>query len=389
MKNCLAKIFLFVICLIAEGLGRAQDQSYEIGLAAQKIELQKVRYALESVDRSFDPDHFQNFSEWKLASSVVYLWANEVRDKRLVINFALTLTHAMPIYIEYPWNMPTRDARLFIRDAAGQITTAELFRAQAPIWTSYLPRGTYHFLAVLEPSAYADAKTGINVMNASYMTGFRSSQSSFRILIYGIGLAFIFFNLAMYILHRAPYFIYYVGYSLSILYLLGIGSSHVYYPHASLWNVALWLNGLFAALMSSSVLRLKKFHPRLLQLSLIFVAFASVFFSLAYVLSMPALIFGGYLVGLVVYFICVYAAIRRMLSGYVPAIFFATGWAVLFLGYVLNMVGLYILNFHILNWSAYIAYALESMLFAVALAYRTRDTEVRAVQDKVHALSQL
>jgi hypothetical protein len=269
MKNCLAKLVVFIVCLMAEGVLRAQDQNYEIGLAAQRIELQNVRYALESAEPPFDPKSFENFSDWKLAKSVVYLWADEVHRKRLVINFNLTMTHAMPIYIEYPWNMPTRDARLFIRDASGQIKNAELFREQSPIWNIYLPSGTYSFLAVLEPGPYADAKTGINVMNASYMTGFRSSQSSFRILIYGIGLAFIFFNLAMYILHRAPYFIYYVGYSLSILYLLGIGSSHVYYPHASLWNVALWLNGLFAALMSSSVLRLRKFHPRLLQLSLL------------------------------------------------------------------------------------------------------------------------
>jgi class 3 adenylate cyclase len=84
-----------------------------------------------------------------------------------------------------------------------------------------------------------------------------------------------------------------------------------------------------------------------------------------------------------------YAAVRRMQAGYIPATFFALGWGVIAIGYCLNMLAIYMGTFRFLIYSGYVAYAVESMLFAVALAYRTRDSEQRAVQDKVHALSQL
>jgi len=58
-------------------------------------------------------------------------------------------------------------------------------------------------------------------------------------------------------------------------------------------------------------------------------------------------------------------------------------------GFGLNFFALYLVNIPGLGWSAYFAFALESMLFAIALAYRTRDSEQRAIKNKVHALSQL
>jgi len=375
--------------LLASQLCLGADGVHEIGLPATIIEVVELKYFIEPQDVPRDIQKFKQFQAWKTTSKARHLTSVDVEDKRIVMSFDLRTLYAQSVYFHYPWVAPLNFAQFMIVDEQGQELDMTIVREKSPIWEAYLPKGQHRVFFIAEPKVFSNAAIFLRVMNPAYMVGPHQAEHQIKIFIYGIGISFIFFNLCMFLLHRRFYFIYYVGYSSSLLYLLATGSSHALYPNAVLWSLSLALNVLMATLMSASVLRLKEFHPLLLRRSLLFVALTGLSFGFYYLFDINDFRYAAYVFSVAVYLLCVYGAFRRVLAGYFPAIFFALGWTVLLIGYVLNGIGLFVLQMPSLTWSAYIAYALESMLFAVGVAYRARESERRIIRAKLHALSQL
>jgi len=362
---------------------------YEIGLDAQRIEVDEVRYFIEPASVPLEIEKFKDFGEWQVDRMRSGLPSSEVRNKRVIGYYELSTKIGMPIYFQYNWATPLDLQKFVVIDSSGSEIDTDVVRDLMLISSAYLPAGHYKIIFIAEPKLYSDVRLDFTIMNPAQVSGAWMKEIRFRILIYGIGLAFIFFNLSMFLLHRRLYFIYYVGYSLTILFPLAVGSADVPMGSTLIWNFSIIFNCLFTVLMSSSVLRLREFQPVLIRFTFILWVIAAGFLFLRYFLDSRMYFYIGMAIGIVCYLICMFSAVRRMQAGYIPATFFALGWGVLAFGYALNYVAMFFIYIPGLTWSAYIAYALESLLFAVALAYRTRDSEQRAVEDRLHALSQL
>lgn len=369
-------------------LGQDAEKIYRIGAEAQKIDVDEVKYFIEPAATPLDLKRISHNESWTLIKKQRRFPRSEVRDQRLVLTFTMK-TDVETFYLNYMWALPLSFQKFYIMDADGQIIEPELVRSSMLMVLVKVKPGPYRVFFIAEPAPLSDIKSNIYILNPSFITGTFLYESKFYNFVYGVGAAFVFFNFTMFLLHRRRYFIYYVGYSLTILYILTVGSGDLFAGSAVLWNVSLVMNCWFTIMMSSSVLRLKEFHPKLLRVTFMFWAVSAACLMAVYVLESDFISISGLLIGLICYFLCMYAAVRRMLVGYIPATFFALGWGVLGIGYVMNLTAIYVASMRGLIYSAYAAYAIESMLFAVALAYRTRDSEQKANADKLHAFSQL
>ncbi len=369
-------------------LAENASKIYEIGSQEQRLDIDEMRYFLEPDTVPLDIQKIIKQDSWSLAKIQRRFLRDEIDGKRVIFSFDIS-TVTETVFFNYMWAPPLKVQKFFIVDSQAVTVEAEEVRSTMFLARVKLLEGRYRVYFVAEPAALSDMKSNIFVMNSAFVGGSYLTESKFYLFVYGVGAAFVFFNFTMFLLHRKPYFIHYVCYSLTILYILMVGSGDLYPVTAVFWNLALSLNGLFTILMSASVLRLKEFHPRLLRNAYIVWIVSTVCMSSQSFFSSALVGYVGILVGLFCYFICMYAAVRRMMVGYMPATFFALGWGVLGTGYALNLAAIYLTNLRGLVYSAYVAYAVESMLFAVALAYRTRDSELKAIADKLHALSQL
>jgi class 3 adenylate cyclase len=384
------KILLFMACLMAFAPLRAEEgmKFYEIGPDAERIRIETFHYFMEPVDLPLDIRKFKDVSTWQTASYSDFLSPGQVRGQRVITVFELQNT-IETIYLGYNWGLPHTNQQFIVINKDGIEFPTEVWRSHMLVVSANLPKDRYRVFFIAEPDPHSEYRFSVAVMNPAYMMGKFHEQRRFNSLVYGAGLAFVFLNFVMLLLHRKPYFFYYVSYSLTTLYMLCVGTGDYFEGGIISWYVGSVLNCLFTILMSSSVLRLRKFHASLLRLAFIIWALSSLLMAFRFVIDSRYVTIIGTALGLSCYFICAYAAIRRMLEGFLPAVFFAAGWCVLALGFALSLLSMVFPSFRIVLYSAYAAYAIESMLFAIALAYRMRDSEQRAVQQKVHALSQL
>jgi hypothetical protein len=384
------KIIMIAVGWIVSGslTARESPKAYEIGKEPLRINVSEFQYLIQPISTPFKADEFARIDSWQHAKAGLNLLSQEIHNKRVVISFDIK-TAVETVYFIYSWASPLDSQKFVLLSENGEVIDTVDVRKNMLLSRVDLSKGSYKVLFIAESARLSDIKFNFYIMNAAFVGGTYLDETKFFLYVYGVGSAFIFFNFTMYLLHRKPYFIYYVGYSLTILFLLMVGSGDIPQGSSIFWNLSLSLNCLFTILMSTSVLRMREFHPWLVRVSIFLWIISTALISSRYMLDTRLFWVAGMVCGLVCYFLCMYAAVRRMFSGYIPATFFALGWGVLAIGYGLNIVAIYVSYIPSLIYAAYVAYAIESMLFAVALAYRTRDSEQRAVQDKVHALSQL
>jgi class 3 adenylate cyclase len=386
--SLLPKILMLGVCFFAFWPCWAESAKViEIGLAPQRVFVEEVNYQIEPASLPFDLKKFIDSTSWQKARDGKS-FGSTIRNNRIILNFDFSTENDV-LYFNYGWAAPLKSQKFVLVDTQGHIIETQLVRKELPLVKALLPKGRYKAIFVAEPGSFSNIKIRFNFMNSAHFSDFYLKTSKLHFFVYGVGLAFIFFNFTMFLLHRKLYFIYYVGYSLTLLYPMVVGTGDIQLYHAFLWHGCLVLNCLFTVLLSWTVLRLHDSHPILLKAAFILWWLAFIFSVTTALTDIILLSFLAPISGLLCYLVCIFAAIRKMQSGYIPATFFALGWAVLAIGYGLNYLVINIISIPYLFYSAYIAYAFESMLFAVALAYRTRDSEQRAVQDKVHALSQL
>ncbi|HET9239448.1 MAG TPA: 7TM-DISM domain-containing protein [Oligoflexus sp.] len=377
MDLLLKRLLLSFLLFAWPCLGQDAERVYSVLAEAQKIDVDEARYFIEPASVPLDIQRISQTASWTLIKKQRRFHRSEVKDQRVVLAFTMK-TEVETIYLNYIWAPPLSFQKFYIMDAAGRMIEPDPVRPAMLLVQARLKPGQYRVYFVAEPAPLSDVKSNLYIMNAAYMSGAFLGEARFYLYVYGVGSAFVFFNFTMFLLHRKRYFIYYVGYSVTILYILTVGSGDLHAVSAVFWNVSLCLNCLFTILMSSSVLRLREFHPRLLQFTYILWSISVSFLMGTYFVNMEFIGPTGLLTGLLCYFLCMYAAVRRMLVGYIPATFFALGWGVLGVGYVMNLAAIHVTSMRGLVYSAYVAYAIESMLFAVALAYRTRDSERKA-----------
>ncbi len=364
----------FLCCLISTVCLGHQSKIHEIGSDEQQLDIDELRYFIEPAHAPLDIQSIIKRQTWSETKTQKNFSRDEIADQRVILSFDLK-SDSDTIYFNYRWAPPLKQQKLVLVDSEGTITEAHEVRSSMFLARARLQQGQYRVFFIAEPEALSDMKSNIYVMNSAFISGRYLFESKFYLFVYGVGGAFVFFNFTMFILHRRPYFIHYVCYSLTILYILMVGSGDLHPLSAVFWNIALSLNALFTILMSASVLRLKEFHPTLLRNAYAVWGISAICLLSQSFFANSLLGYLGLLIGLFCYFLCVYAAVRRMIVGYIPATFFALGWAVLGIGYGLNFAAIYLTQLRGAIYSAYVAYAIESMLFAVALAYRTRDSE--------------
>jgi class 3 adenylate cyclase len=364
------------------------EKVYTLASEATRIDVNELRYLIEPASLPLDISRINQIGSWTWIEKQRRFSWREISSKRLVLSFTMK-TEVETVYFNYMWAPPLSFQKFYILEEDGHLIEPEVVRSSMLMVQARLKPGLYRVFFVAEPTILSDMKSNLYIMNSAYLSGTFLDEAKFYLYVYGVGSAFVFFNFTMFLLHKRRYFIYYVGYSLTILYILAVGSGDLHLTLGPFWNLSLCLNCMFTILMSSSVLRLREFHPRLLQVTYALWAVSCLFLMGQNLANMTMFNALGLLTGLLCYFLCMYAAVRRMLVGYIPATFFALGWGVLGIGYVMNVIAIYVASMRGLIYSAYVAYAIESMLFAVALAYRTRDSEQKANADKLHALSQL
>ncbi len=383
------RLLILAFCLVSWPCrGELSHKVYELGVDEQRIDVDELAYVMEPASLPLDIPKLLQKDSWKILKKQTIFARDEIKGKRLILAFNIN-TAVETLYLNYRWAAPLSYQKFFLIDGSGKLIETIIESETMLLARAKVVPGHYRVLFIAEPATMSNIKSNIYAMNSAFISGQHLDESKFCLFVYGVGSAFIFFNFTMYLLHRKPYFLYYVCYSLTILYILAAGRGDIGIANGMVWSLSLSLNCVFTILMSSSVLRLKEYHPVLLRNAFIFWSISLVLMGGDYIVANSAVGYTGMLVGLMCYFICMYAAVRRMLVGYMPATFFAMGWGVLGVGYALNLVAIYLGPLRGLVHSAYVAYAVESMLFAVALAYRTRDSEQKAVADKVHALSQL
>ena len=282
-------------------LGEVTPKVYELGTDEQRIILEEVKYFIEPASIPLKIEKFKTFADWTLSKEKLNLQPWVVKDKRVILSFDLK-TSVEIVYFKYNWASPLNLQRFVVIDKEGKVYEPIVQETNMLLAHVRVPIGQYQVLFIAEPKRFSNMTSRINVMNPAEMTGATQLANKITMLIFGIGLSFVFFNFSMFLMQRRPYFIYYVGYSLTILSILAIASGDIPQISPILWNSYLSLNCFFTILMTGSVLRLPQFHPRLLKATLILWVISLLFMTSYYFFDSSVPWLTGMAFGIVCYF---------------------------------------------------------------------------------------
>ena len=96
-----------------------------------------------------------------------------------------------------------------------------------------------------------------------------------------------------------------------------------------------------------------------------------------------------YVPQIAMYAVAIIAAVLRLRQGYKPAAFLVAGWTVLTISYVINTQAYVGHVTTIWGYSLYIGFAAESVLFAIAVGFKARMSEVQVTTENTHAFKQM
>jgi class 3 adenylate cyclase len=96
-----------------------------------------------------------------------------------------------------------------------------------------------------------------------------------------------------------------------------------------------------------------------------------------------------YLPQVALYSAAIYGAVLRHRQGDRPATFLCAGWTLLTIGYVINAFAYQYYMATFWRYSLYLTFAFESMMFAVAVGYKARLSELKAHFENMHAFRQM
>ncbi len=297
--------------------------------------------------------------------------------------FRMTVTIDAPqtFFIEHRWNMPLGQALLYYRGQAIQP-----LRKHASLFTISLASGTHTMFIRLSnlKGRWLKAKLSVEPVQDYELRQQNPFNSAY--LFYGAPLSMVVLAVAMAISVRRRYLVYYVIYILSLLCVLAIGAFHLPNLYPALWQSLLVVNAVVTVLFMQDFLPLKQVTPKLNK-SLFLLAAT---FSLLSIIEdtqdrelftyIPQILI--YVLSAVAAGICAFQRVPN------AGILFA-GWTILALSFILNSIGLR------LGWnggyllSVYSGFAIETILFTLALVLDTRKKETLAQEQNEHALKQL
>ena len=301
------------------------------------------------------------------------------------MRFAIDIAAHEQLIVENNWNIPIKGAMLYWKSSAGVKEIAPQ-RTYASTFFLSLPPGQHEFYLKLDHVATRTFKPCLQIFNFHYLSARFVGKSELITFIYGMAIAILILNCGLWLFFRKAYFVYYILYSVSMLWLLAIGSFHLPNRPEGMWLLLNLLYGVATFLFVNSSLALRENSRLLARLMMAACLLLVVGITLEYFFEINS---RYYVIQLVLNALALSAAFTRSIQGYRPAVFFVVGWTALFLGYAINSIGLI---FHlpvVLMYSAYVGFAVELILFAFAISYKAWLAEREVILENQHAFRQL
>lgn len=379
---------LFILLTILATAAQAAERELAFDRSFTEIKLEGLSYLQLPVDEGFDPKALfdERWEGWQDRPEPLVI-ENKGKASRYFMRLRIQADEHAQAVLSYRWNYGILDAELFRKGPDEELERWESKRPGSPLWIVRLKPGANDFLIMVESNAAASFKRVLYVSSAEHFLVAEGEKSNVFMAIYGMAIALIVFNISMLFIYRKPYFLFYIIYSAASLFTLMTGSSHIPLKVPFFWNFSLFVAATATTFLSTSILQLRSSMPRVYRLITGVYALSALAYAANVVVFLKIEFF--YFTALGVCSLSAFAAIRRMLQGYKPAIFFALGWSVISVGYGLNYLSIFIRGTMLTSMASYYAYAIENILFAIAVVYRTRDSEQKAERAKDHAYSQL
>ena len=379
---------LFALFCSGLALARPDDLS---NVASEYVKLTAENLPLEfnNVEYLIDPTGEINFSSAEGNSNLAWQRSTEstfgMQPADVWMRFHIENETPFPAILEHRWNLPIDEAQLFWRHNQ-TLTEIKPSRSYAPLFELNLPRGSHEFYLHLKNCKSHTMKSRFRISNAFEMHAKIFSSRDFIALLYGVTIATILLNLGWLLIYKRSYFLYYILYSLSMLGILAVASFHMANFSQWLWNSMLLINAFAVFLFMTTALSMRTYTPR------IFYAMIIMLITMA-VLMAPEIAYGRHLpwyvpqIGL--YAASIIGAIIRHRQGYKPATFLMAGWTLLTAGYVINALAYAASVGMIWRYSLYLAFAVESIFFAIAVGYKARLAELKVTIENTHAFRQM
>ena len=284
-------------------------------------------------------------------------------------------------FFEHPWNAVVGGVIIFHADA-----TSRPIRHQASLFTLNLTAGKSVVYVLMSDVQSRWFRTKMRVQSASIYETNQSKVAYSQVLSFGAPLSMALLTLAMFFSYRRWYLLYYVGYNISMLVVLAIGSFHIANSSMYLWPGMLILNAIATNLFLDFFLNLRSLLPRFSWLIR--------GLTLAFIILTVAEFFQGhetyaYIPQIGIYLTAAIATGMAFRLGVKGAGFLFAGWAILAISFVLNSLSLrFALNLPTIL-SVYSGFAIETILFTVALVIETKRSELQAQEQNQHAINQL
>jgi class 3 adenylate cyclase len=259
-------------------------------------------------------------------------------------------------------------------------------RTHSSLFGVPIGKGHTTYLMKLSGAQSRRLKPRIRIFTAIEYGKEEADRRQVTVIFYGIAISMVLLCVAMMVSYRRGYFVYYIAYNISMLLILAIGSFHLANSSVYLWPMLMFINGICAYLFMQKVLDLRS-SARRLTLSMDIVAGL---FVLASTLELSGV--AGthpYVFQAAIYILGAISAGVKATAGSRPALCLFAGWAAFTVGYITNTLGLYLGFSANIMYAAYFGFAVESVLFTVALIFEAKLSEASALEQNDHAFKQL
>lgn len=372
------KLLTIILCAFVEAPGSADD-----GRGRSPLHMGDVSYYL-------DPSRAADFEAVRRLPAENWTKGQEgilelQGDSNLWLRFSVEADHVDVIFIENNWNSVISDARLYAMHA-DVVQDWQPLRIHASLFGVPIDKGHTTYLMQLSGVQSRRIKPRLRIYTAVEYGKSEGDRRQANVVFYGIAISMVLLCIAMMVSYRRGYFFYYIAYNVSMLLLLAIGSFHLANASVYLWPSLLFTNGLCAYLFMQRILDLRSSAPRL---ALSMDAVAGLF-----VLASGVEVFSGvetypYVFQAGIYILGAVSAGVKAKRGSRPAIFLFAGWAAFTAGYIINTLGLLYGFPSSVMYAAYVGFAVESVLFTVALIFEAKQSETVALEQNDHAFKQL
>ncbi len=249
-----------------------------------------------------------------------------------------------------------------------------------------IPPGRHYMVGMrLSRATMKSQATTVQIADFSSLASYWKVSDHLQSALFGAVGVMILYNIAMLLVYRRIYFLYYSLYSSSALYTIAMSSGYIV-NNLRYMGTAVALAALFVIQFCNSSLSLRRGHPSLYKAS--------------HVLSLASLLLGvfswltgdwlGLMINLpLVMGFCFLTSVMSWRAGYRPAAYLVLGWGCFFAAVSLTLINIAFFGSRVMAFSSVIGFAIEICLFSFAIGQKVRLSEQKALQSSDHAFSQL